>query len=61
MSKPLGKHVQLYRDRGGKRFRYRLVSARGENLANAGQSYADRWGARRAARRDHPGVALVTK
>lgn len=60
MAKKIGKHIQVYRDRGGERFRYRLVSARAEVLANAGQSFAQRWNARRAARREHPGVPVVS-
>lgn len=55
------KHIEIYLDRGGKRFRYRLISANGENLSNAGQSYASRGGARRAAKREHPGIPIVSK
>jgi hypothetical protein len=55
------KHVEVYLDRGGKRYRYRLLSVRGENLSNPGQSYASRGGARRAARREHPGFPIVSK
>lgn len=52
------KAIEVYLDRAGK-YRYRLLSAHGEVLATPGQGYASRGGARRAAKRDHPGIPIV--
>lgn len=50
--------MEVYRDRAG-RWRYRVWAANGQNVRNPGQGYSRKWSAKRAARREHPGVPLV--
>ncbi len=57
---PPGKHIQIYKDSRGK-WRYRVVAANWQNTGNAGQGYASLAGAKRAAKRDHPGVLILLK
>jgi uncharacterized protein YegP (UPF0339 family) len=55
------KHVEIYRDaeQRRRRWRWRLVAGNGQVVAGPQQSYSTRWGAKRAARREHPTWPLV--
>lgn len=49
--------IEVYEDSGGQ-FRWRKVAANGKRTSNPGEGYSRRWNAKRAARREHPGVEI---
>ena len=51
------KVVQLVKDSSGRCY-LRLVSSNGEVLAHS-ETYFSKWGAKRAARKNFPGIKLV--
>lgn len=57
--KPPLPRMEVYKDRAG-RFRYRRRAKNTKIVATAGQSYAYRRGAREAAKRDHPGIVVLS-
>lgn len=50
--------VQLYKGKGRHSFYLRLVSSNGQVLAHS-EGYYSRWNAKRAARKNFPGIKLV--
>jgi uncharacterized protein YegP (UPF0339 family) len=54
---PKQKRIEVFTDRRGNG-RYRLIAANGEVIASS-ESYSRRADAKRAARRNHPGVRIV--
>lgn len=51
--------IEVYEDKKHA-WRYRRIAANGEITSVAGQGYASRGGARRAAKRDNPNVRVVS-
>lgn len=60
--KKRSEHVTVYRTRSKKsvRFSFRKIAGNGQNVGNPSGSYASRQGARRAAKRQHPGLSIVS-
>ncbi len=48
-----GRRVEVYQDEGGG-WRYRVKAGNGQTVGTAGEAYARKDGALRAARREHP-------
>lgn len=51
------KHIEIYRGKGKHPWRYRMVAANGEIIAQS-EGYTRRSSARRGALRDHPGIPV---
>jgi uncharacterized protein YegP (UPF0339 family) len=54
-----GARVEIYQDKG-RQWRYRKVAKNGQITNTPGEGYASRQGARRAAKREHPTMPIVS-
>lgn len=59
----MSEHIEIFKTkkRSSIRFTFRKKSANGQNVGGPNGSYANRSNARRAARRQHPGLRLENK
>jgi hypothetical protein len=55
-----GYRIELFRESGLKRWRWRRIADNGQTVETPGQGFATKWNAKRSARRAHPDDPITT-
>ena len=52
-------HIEIYRESGLRKWRWRRKSGNGKITETPGQGYVTKWNAKRSARKAHPGDPIL--